>query len=82
MPISLTIDQDLSKATAWTRAVQKQLPFATSVALNNVAFDARKGLTKGLGVHSVSQLHSPRLLSLFRSPRKQHWLLSSMRKTK
>jgi hypothetical protein len=47
MPISLTIDQDLSKATAWTKAVQKQLPFATSVALNNVAFDARKSLNDG-----------------------------------
>lgn len=47
MPISLTIDQDLSKATAWTKAVQKQLPFATSVALNNVAFDARKSLNEG-----------------------------------
>ena len=47
MPISLTIDQDLSKATAWTKAVQKQLPFATSVALNNVAFDARKAINAG-----------------------------------
>ena len=47
MPISLTIDQDLSKATAWTKAVQKQLPFATSVALNNVAFDARKAINEG-----------------------------------
>jgi len=47
MPISLTIDQDLSRATAWTKAVQKQLPFATSVALNNVAFDARKSLHEG-----------------------------------
>ena len=33
MALSLTIDQDLSKATAWTKAVQKQLPFATSAAL-------------------------------------------------
>ena len=47
MPISLTIDQDLTKATAWTKAVQKQLPFATSVALNNVAFDARKAINAG-----------------------------------
>lgn len=44
MAISLTIDQDLSMATAWAKTVQKQLPFATSVALNNVAFDARKSL--------------------------------------
>ena len=47
MPISLTIDQDLSKATAWSKAVGKQLPFATSVAINNVAFDARKSLNDG-----------------------------------
>ena len=47
MPISLTIDQDLSRATAWTKAVQKQLPFATSVAINNVAFDARKAINAG-----------------------------------
>jgi hypothetical protein len=47
MAISLTIDQDLSRATAWTAIVQKQLPFATSVALNNVAFDARKSLNDG-----------------------------------
>ena len=47
MPIRLSIDQDLSKATAWTKAVQKQLPFATSVALNNVAFDARKSINAG-----------------------------------
>ena len=47
MPISLTIDQDLSKATAWTKAVQKQLPFATSMAINDSAFDARKALNSG-----------------------------------
>jgi hypothetical protein len=47
MPISLSIDQDLNRATAWTKAVQKQLPFATSVALNNVAFDARKAINAG-----------------------------------
>ena len=47
MPLSLTIDQDLSKATAWTKAVQKQLPFATSVAINNAAFDARKAINAG-----------------------------------
>ncbi len=47
MPISLSIDQDLSRATAWTKAVQKQLPFATSVAINNVAFDARKAINEG-----------------------------------
>jgi len=47
MGLSLTIDQDLSKATAWTARVQKQLPFATSVAINNVAFDVRKSLNQG-----------------------------------
>ena len=47
MPLSLTIDQDLSKATAWTKAVQKQLPFATSMALNNSAFDARQAINAG-----------------------------------
>jgi hypothetical protein len=47
MPIQLSIDQDLSRATAWTQAVGKQLPFATSVAINNVAFDARKSINDG-----------------------------------
>jgi hypothetical protein len=47
MPISLTIDQDLSKATAWTKAVQKQLPFATKNAVNEVAFHARAALNSG-----------------------------------
>ena len=47
MPISLTIDQDLSRATAWTKAVQKQLPFATKNAVNEVAFHARAALNSG-----------------------------------
>tara|TARA_R100000988_G_scaffold101872_1_gene75704 strand:- start:65 stop:751 length:687 start_codon:yes stop_codon:yes gene_type:complete len=47
MALSITIDQDLAKATVWTKAVQKQLPFATSVAINNVAFDVRKSLNEG-----------------------------------
>ena len=47
MALQLTIDQDLSKATAWTKAVQKQLPFATSLAINDAAFDARKALNQG-----------------------------------
>jgi len=45
--IKLTIDQDLSKATAWSKAIQRQLPFATSLAINNSAFDARKALNSG-----------------------------------
>ena len=54
MALNLTIDQDLSKATAWTKAVQKQLPFATSVALNNAAFDARQSLNQATrGVFNV-----------------------------
>ena len=44
MPISLSIDQDLAKATNWSKAVGKQLPFATSVAMNDAAFQARTGL--------------------------------------
>lgn len=47
MPISLSIDQDLSRATAWTKAVQKQLPFATKNAVNDVAFHARAALNSG-----------------------------------
>lgn len=47
MAIVLTIDQDLTKATAWTKTVKKQLPFATSVAINNTAFDVRKSLNSG-----------------------------------
>ncbi len=38
MAIELTIDQgDLKRATAWTKAVAKQLPFAVSRALNALA---------------------------------------------
>lgn len=37
MPISLSIDQDLAKATNWSKAVGKQLPFATKNAINAVA---------------------------------------------
>jgi hypothetical protein len=44
MPISLSIDQDLAKATNWSKAVGKQLPFATAVAINDAAFQARTGL--------------------------------------
>ena len=42
MAILLTIDQQgLDKLSRFGSAVQKQLPFATSVALNAVAFDGR-----------------------------------------
>jgi len=55
MPISLSIDQDLAKATNWSKAVGKQLPFATAVAMNDAAFQARtalNGATRGV-------FHSP-----------------------
>jgi len=45
MAITLTIDPgDLKRATGFSKAVAKQLPFATSVALNDVAFQARQSL--------------------------------------
>ena len=45
MAITLEIDQQgLAEATRWSGAVAKQLPFATSVALNDVAFKARQSL--------------------------------------
>ena len=47
MPLELSIDQDLVKATAWSKAVGKQLPFATKNAINNLAFDARKAINEG-----------------------------------
>lgn len=47
MPLELNIDQDLVKATAWSKAVGKQLPFATKNAINELAFDARKAINEG-----------------------------------
>ena len=47
MGINLTIDHDLNRASAWSTAIGKQLPFATSVALNDTAFDARQALNNG-----------------------------------
>jgi hypothetical protein len=45
MAITLTIDQkDLQRATAWSKAVAKQLPFATTQALTTTAFSARDAL--------------------------------------
>jgi hypothetical protein len=45
MAITLEIDQQgLVQASRWSQAVAKQLPFATSVALNDVAFKARGSL--------------------------------------
>ena len=47
MQINLTVDQGLSKAITWTKAVEKQLPFATKNAVNEVAFKARTSLNLG-----------------------------------
>ena len=47
MGIALTIDFDSAKADAYTKAVKKQLPFATSVALNNTGLHVTEGLNKG-----------------------------------
>jgi hypothetical protein len=47
MAITLSIDQKgLEAAGKWSAAVAKQLPFATSQALNNVAFDGRTAVNK------------------------------------
>lgn len=51
MALSITVQQDLPKASAWAKRIGKQLPFATSLALNNTGFDVRKSLnesTKGV----------------------------------
>ena len=45
MAITIDIDrQGLQQASRWSDAVAKQMPFATSVALNDVAFKARTSL--------------------------------------
>jgi hypothetical protein len=43
--ISIDLTSDLGKAEAWSAALLKQLPFATSKALNDTAFDARTSLS-------------------------------------
>jgi hypothetical protein len=43
--ISIDLTSDLGKAEAWSAAMLKQLPFATSKALNDTAFDARTSLS-------------------------------------
>lgn len=47
MAATLFIDltTDLAKANGWSAALQKQLPFAISKALNDTAFDARTSLS-------------------------------------
>ena len=47
MGISLTIDQDLKGFDRFLNNNKKQLPFATSVALNNTGFDMRNAFNKG-----------------------------------
>ena len=47
MGISLTIDQDLKGFDRFLNNNRKQLPFATSVALNNTGFDMRNAFNKG-----------------------------------
>ena len=47
MGLSLTIDQDLKGFERFTKNYRKQLPFASSVALNSTGFDIRQALNKG-----------------------------------
>jgi len=47
MGIALSIDQDLKGFERFTKNYRKQLPFASSVAINNTAFDIRTALNKG-----------------------------------
>ena len=47
MGLSLTIDQDLKGFDRFLNNNRKQLPFATSVAINDTAFDVRTALNKG-----------------------------------
>ena len=42
--IKIDLKSELPSAIRWTDAMTKQLPFATSQALNAVAFDARKAI--------------------------------------
>lgn len=42
--LTLDIKSELPRLVAWSAAAQKQLPFATSQALNAVAFDARTAI--------------------------------------
>ena len=55
MGISLTIDQDLKGFDRFLNNNRKQLPFATSVAINNTAFDIRTALNKG----TLGAFHKP-----------------------
>lgn len=43
--LSINLTSDLGRVEAWSAALLKQLPFATSKALNDTAFDARTSLS-------------------------------------
>jgi len=45
--ITATAEWDVDALNAWLSGYQRQLPFATSRAINSVAFDARKAINSG-----------------------------------
>ena len=47
MGLVLTVDQDFTGFDRFLKNNKKQLPFATSVALNNTGFDMRQAFNKG-----------------------------------
>ena len=50
--MQISVKSDVKQLTkSLTRIQRKQIPFATSKALNNVAFDVRKSLQDGLDIH-------------------------------
>ena len=50
--MQISVKSDVKQLTkSLTRIQRKQIPFATSKALNNVAFDVRKALQDGLETH-------------------------------
>ena len=55
MGIQLSIDQDLKRFDRFLNNNRKQLPFATSLALNDTGFDMRQAFNKG----TLSVFHKP-----------------------
>jgi hypothetical protein len=47
--INVDLQSSLPKAIAWTKTLSDQLPYATSLALNNTAFDMREDLNTATG---------------------------------
>ena len=47
MGLELTVDQDFKRFDRFINNNKKQLPFATSLALNNTGFDMRNAFNKG-----------------------------------